>query len=270
MDAYHLPEKTSQTNSNLPINFHSKPVIIYYFIDPFHSDYSLTDIHLKKLTIEYGRFIQIRPVIRHKIIHVSKNRNDPNWNRHFLSISMLAATLQGNRAGRDFLRYIQQSIFLYYEHVQHSKEILASLIEQAAVKANLDLHEFYRDLFSDSVNKAYQSDVQLIREMEVTQYPTLVFYSQHTDDYGIKIAGMQNYETYTFILEDILKFELQTVQKLSLEDSFQLFKRLRTEDVAFMYDYSLKEAEKKIKKLRLQRIVKEIEINGFRLWEYSG
>ena len=68
----------------------------------------------------------------------------------------------------------------------------------------------------------------------------------------------------------MLQFELQNSNKLSLQETFQYFKRLLTEEIAFMYDYPLKEAEKQNKEITIKQMVKEIEVNGFHLWEYCG
>lgn len=278
MDAHYIQRKSAHTNANYRIRFHMKPIAIYYFLDPLCSECWLADSLMKKLSIEYGRYIHIRPIISHIFNDCTTNLKRLTeqpiidlWNKYYISISIIAASLQGNRAGRSFLRHIQQSIFFHYDDLQSANQpLLKRLITQAARKANLDLNEFYHDIFSDSVEKAYQRDLQLKYEMDVHQYPAFVFFSHYIDDYGIKVTGIKRYETYEYILKEMLQSDSFEQYKPSLIETFQCFKTLQTEEVAFIYDYSLKEAERQIKKLQLMQIVRKIEINGFRLWEYCG
>lgn len=277
MDAHYIQSKSLQSSTNHRMQIRSKPIMIYYFLDPLCNECWLTESHIKKMIIEYGPYIQIRPVISHIFneCHTSEKLiRSPKidlWNKYYVLISIKAATLQGNRAGQEYLRHIQQSIILHYEQLQISNRLLLDrLIDQAAKKANLDIIEFYYDLASDVAKKALRSDLHLKNEMDVQQYPTFVFFSKYIDEYGIKVSGIQPYETYEYILREMMQSDLLEQNKPSLIETFQYFKRLLTEEIAFIYDYPLKEAERQIKKLQLKQMVKKIEVNGFDLWEYCG
>ncbi len=271
MNAFLFNNKSTQTSSNYtPIDYINKPVIIYYFINPFCDTYWDIEPILKKLTMEYGAFCSIRPVISHLFLGPKNNKFEDEQSIHSLntsdkysiSIAIKAAALQGNKAGSDYLRNIQGSLFLYQNEAP-----IETIIHHAAKQTNIDVHEFNNDLFSTSAKKAYESDRQLTHEMEVKQFPTFVFLSQHIEDYSIKVAGIHSYETYTFILEKVLEMEVVERSTPSCEDFLKLFKRFTTEDLAFVLDMTVKEAEKSLKKLQLMQKVNKVQHINYSFWE---
>src|SRR5690625_5795794 len=77
MNAFLFNNKSTQTSSNYtPIDYINKPVIIYYFINPFCDTYWDIEPILKKLTMEYGAFCSIRPVISHLFLGPKNNKLD--------------------------------------------------------------------------------------------------------------------------------------------------------------------------------------------------
>lgn len=270
MNAFLMNNKSTQTSSKYaPIDYINKPIIIYYFINPFCETYWSIEPILKKITMEYGAFCSIRPVINHSFLGPQdKVGNKQSTNvlntaeKHSISIAIKAAALQGNKAGSDYLRNIQESLFLYQK-----TDPVDTIIQHAAEQSTVDVHEFENDLFSASAKKAYESDRQLANEMEVIQFPTFVFLSQHIEDYSIKVSGIHSYETYTFILEKILEMEVVEKSTPSFEDFFKLYRRFKTEDLAFVLNISFKEAEKKLKELQLMQKVKKIQYTEYSFWE---
>lgn len=270
MNAFLMNNKSTQTSSKYtPIDYINKPIIIYYFINPFCETYWSIEPILKKITMEYGAFCSIRPVINHSFLGLQdKVGNKQSTNvlntaeKHSISIAIKAAALQGNKAGSDYLRNIQECLFLYQK-----TDPVDTIIQHAAEQSTVDVHEFENDLFSTSAKKAYESDRQLAHEMEVIQFPTFVFLSQHIEDYSIKVSGIHSYETYTFILEKILEMEVVEKSTPSFEDFLKLYRRFKTEDLAFVLNISFKEAEKKLKELQLMQKVKKIQYTEYSFWE---
>lgn len=271
MNAFLMNNKSTESSSNYrPLDYVNKPIIIYYFINPFCDTCWEIEPIIKKITMEYGAFCSIRPVISHSYVspHNYKGAsklpidyfNTPE--KYSISIAIKAATLQGNKAGRDYLRTIQEQLFLYEQD-----DSIDEVIQTAANNTNIDLHEFNNDLSSTSAKKAYESDRKLTREMDVKQFPTFVFLSQHIEDYSMKVAGVHSYETYTFILEKMLEREIMERSSPSLEDFFKLYNRFKTEEVAFVFDMSMKEADKTLKKLQLMQKVKKISYGKKYFWE---
>ena len=271
MDAYDIQNNTAHSSTNYPfVKFINKPVMIYYFIDPLCKECWTIEKSIKKLTMKYGAFFNVRPIISHFFSVPTSHCKDrfpmDQWNSYYISIGIKAAALQGNKASRDFLRNIQELIFIY-QTIDSTEEVLY----EAAIQANLDISEFKNDLFSPSALKAYQGDMRLIQEMEVNQFPTLVFFSQHIEDYSIKISGLQSYETYAYLLKKMLQSNTNTKQKIPpLEIYLRNYKRVQTEEVAFIFDLTIIEAENKLKKLQLKQKVKKVESNGRTFWEYRG
>src|SRR5699024_7967129 len=82
--------------------------------------------------------------------------------------------LQGNKTGRQFLSKIQEGYFIYNNDF-FNEEILMEYAELT----DLDLDEFANDIFSNSAKKAFQTDLKLIKEMHIKEFPSLVFSSKH-------------------------------------------------------------------------------------------
>jgi len=268
MDAYYVQSESTHTSTNYPfIKFINKPVMIYYFVDPFCYDCWSLEASIKKMTMKYGALFNVRPIISHLFNEIrTSDRIVPNhWDRYYVSLGIKAAALQGNKVGRDFLRNIQETIFLY-----DSSEDIESILFNAAKYVGVDLNEFQDDFFASSTKNAYQGDMQLTQEMEVKQYPTLVFFSQYIEDYSIKISGLQSYETYTYILKKMLQSNTDTTKQNipPLEIFLKNYSRVKVEEVAFIFDLSINDAEKKLKELQLNQKVKKMEVNGKIVWEY--
>jgi len=66
--SWQQPELFSSNHSNTSSNYSfidsvQKPVEIYVFIDPLSEECWSLQTYLKKLTMEYGRFFTIRPIV---------------------------------------------------------------------------------------------------------------------------------------------------------------------------------------------------------------
>src|SRR5699024_2868505 len=77
------------------------------------------------------------------------------------SVAIKAAELQGKKAGKVYLRKIQESVFLKKEDISDEKILI-----DCARETHLDLDEFERDLYSVSAQKAVQCDLKLTKEMD--------------------------------------------------------------------------------------------------------
>src|SRR5699024_11422122 len=117
MKAFFMNQPSSEKNVNYPpADYINKPIIIYYFIDPFcETGWDIEPI-LKKITMEYGAFCSIRPVVSHSSSHVkSKQINDvfTTKGKYTILLAIKAAALHGNEKDRDYLRHIKDYLFLY-------------------------------------------------------------------------------------------------------------------------------------------------------------
>ena len=79
------------------------------------------------------------------------------------------------------------------------------VLQACAENVGLDVDEFISDIHSNSAAKAFQCDLKITSEMEVTEIPTLVFFNENIEDEGIKITGYYPYEVYVQIIEEMLQ-----------------------------------------------------------------
>src|SRR5699024_1883269 len=92
-------------------------------------------------------------------------------------LAVKAAELQGKRAGKKYLRQIQEYLFLSKKNISDDDVLI-----ECAKKTNLDIEEFKNDLHSTSAKNALQCYLRLLKEMEVDYVPTIVFFNQLTND----------------------------------------------------------------------------------------
>jgi predicted DsbA family dithiol-disulfide isomerase len=272
-------------------NYVQKPIEMYVFVDPLCPECWSLEPYLKKLQIEYGRFFTIHPVVSG---HLNSLNNDifdrPKrirdiWERTakrtgmscdgdlwfenpvsspwMASLSIKAAELQGKKAGKVFLRKIQENAFLYKQNIA-DEEVLIN----CAKDANLDVNEFENDLYSASAKKAFQCDLKLTQEMEIDFIPSIVFFNQSSEEQGIKVSGLYPYEIYVEVLEEILKKPIIPSEKPPLEGFLYYYDVVGTNEIAIVYNWTLSKAEREMKKLQLKRKVKRIPVKYGTFWKY--
>ncbi|ALX50580.1 ClpXP adapter SpxH family protein [Lentibacillus amyloliquefaciens] len=292
------PELSNSNSTNTSakysyIDFVQKPVEIYVFIDPLCPECWSLEPYLKKLSVEYGRFFTLRPIVSGQLNSLNKDIFDKPkqlkriWEKTasrtgmscdgdlwieneisspwFASLAIKAAELQGKRAGKSFLRKVQENAFLGKQNISSM-----SVLMKCAREARLDVEEFEDDLFSSTAKKAFQSDLKLTREMEVDCIPSIVFFNQHTDGQGIKISGLYPYDIYVQILQQILQKDPVPSSKPPLEHFMKYYQVVGTKEVAVVYDWSTAGAEKEMKKMQLRQIVKKIPAKHGTFWEYNN
>ena len=268
-----------------------KPIEIYLFIDPICPSSWTINPYIKKLQLEYGRFFTIRPILCSKLLRVNQRIVEDSMhiqevtnrmNRHpekcfdpkkfdknpikfpaDIFFAIKAAELQGINAGRRYLQKIQEYLLLNQSDISID-EVLIDI----AKEAKLDVEEFKRDLHSNSAKKALQCDLKVSREMEIDQTPSMVFFSELEEDEGLKIAGSYGYGIYEQILSMLLQTEVKPFDKPELEDFMSYYHFTSTEEIAIIYDFTLKKAEQEMKKLQIKQIVKKVCVSGQSYWHY--
>lgn|SRR5690625_785859 len=268
----HYVWKESTYRRNYPyVKKINKPIVVYQFINPFCHRCWEIESTVKKLLLHFGNLITVRPIIF--LPHTSSikrscsnNRLFSRWDLYQLSIGIKAACLQGNRIGKQFLRFIQDMIFLY-----EKIESVENMLQRAARWVCLDIDEFCYDYYSHRTLNALESDLQLTKEMGVTIFPSLVFFNQYDDEDIIKVANIQSYDTYKQVLYHMLHDQYDYVlhnDTPKIEDYFMRFPRAETREIAYAFDLSIKDAEKQLIQLLLKRKVAKKEVNGKVVWEY--
>lgn len=283
--------KTDTSSTYSYFDMMHKPLEMYVFVDPLCAECWSIEPYLKKLSLEYGRFFTTRPVISNYLMPMNSEKfKTPRklkeiWERTaqrtgmscdgnfwmensiaspwITSLAIKAAELQGKKAGRLFLRKVQEYLFLHKEDVTDENVFL-----RCAGDAKLDLHEFQNDLNSATAKKALMADMKLTKEMEVDYIPTIVFFNQRIDEQGIKISGLYPYEIYVKVLCEVLQKHPIPSEKPSLEDFLAFYGTVASKEVAVVYDWSIAKAEKELKKLQLRQIVEKIPAKYGVFWKY--
>lgn len=268
-----------------------KPIEVYMFIDPLCPECWALEPILKKLHIEYGRYFSIKHVLSGRLnnLNLSRKKNyeqmadlwektasrsgmscdgtlwleNPIDSPHLASIALKAAELQGRKAGIRFLRKLQEVLFLEKQNIS-SIEVLID----CARNLNLDVEEFISDLHSESAAKAFQCDLKITSEMDVQEIPTLVFFNENAEDEGIKIAGSYPYEIYVQILEEMLSEQPIRNAPPSLETFMKFFKFVASKEIAVVYNLSISQVEREMKKLLLKQQVEQIPAKYGTFWRY--
>lgn len=268
-----------------------KPLEIYLFIDPLSADCWALEPKIKKLLLEYEPYVRIKHILSSSLdtlnCQTEKKRKEiaKSWNEtakksgmpcdgsqwlsnpvkspFLASVAVKAAEMQGKKAGSRFLRSIQEQLFVEQKNISDYDVLL-----QCAEKSRLDLEEFIHDMNSATASKAFQCDVKIASEMEVNSTPTLVFFNENIEDEGIKVDGLYPYEIYSQIVEQMLEDTPEKNQLPSIEEFLMRFKIAATIEVAEVYSISVKEAEKKLKKLMFNKKVEKVEARNGTFWRY--
>jgi predicted DsbA family dithiol-disulfide isomerase len=281
----------SPESKQRPSGSEKKPIEIYMFIDPLCPECWAIEPILKKLKIEYGQYLSIKHVLSGRLadLNISRRKNYENiaelWEKtasrtgmscdgslwlenpvdtpSTVSIAIKAAELQGRRAGLRFLRRIQEMLFLEKQNISNLE-----VLKDCASVSGLDVDEFLNDIHSESAAKAFQCDLKITSEMDVTEIPTLVFFNENTEDEGIKITGTYPYEVYVQILEEMLTEKPIVSPPPPLETFMKFFKFVASKEIAVVYNMSISQIEKEMKKLLLKQVVEQIPAKYGTFWRY--
>lgn len=261
------------------------------FIDPLCPECWALEPILKKLQIEYGRYFSIKHILSGRLanLNMSKKKNLENiaqaWEKtasrsgmscdgtlwlenpvdtpYTVSIALKAAELQGRRAGLRFLRKIQEMLFLEKQNISN-----LGVLQDCAGNSGLDIEEFMIDIHSESAAKAFQCDMKITSEMDVQETPTLVFFNENAEDEGIKITGTYQYEVYVQILAEMLSEKPIQAVPPSLETFMEFFKFVASKEIAVVYNMSISQIEREMKKLLLKQVVEQIPAKYGTFWRY--
>lgn len=284
----------ANNSSSCPDHCHeNKPLEIYLFIDPLNPECWALEPVLKKMHIEYGQYYKIKYVVSGRLasLHSGKKHNfekiqelwektgsrfgmscdgslwleNPISSPHLTFIAIKAAELQGRRAGIRFLRRLQEMLFLEKQNVS-TLDVLITCAE----RTGLDVQEFVYDIHSDSAAKAFQCDLKITSEMDVTEIPTLVFFNENIEEEGIKITGVYPYEVYVQIIEEMLPEKPVKSEPPPIEIFLRHYHLVSSTELASVYDMTIHDVERELKKLQLKRIVEKVPAKHGAFWRLNA
>ncbi|AWM16484.1 protease adaptor protein SpxH [Bacillus inaquosorum] len=267
-----------------------KPLEIYMFVDPLCPECWSLEPVIKKLKIRYGRFFTLRLIASASLTALNKKRkkhllaeawekiasrsgmscdgnvwleqDQPLSSPYMAALAFKAAELQGRKAGMQFLRNMQESLFVSKKNITDENVLL-----EIAEKTSLDLEEFKKDLHSQSAVKALQCDMKIAAEMDVSVNPTLTFFNTQHEDEGLKVPGSYSYDVYEEILFEMLGDEPKPSETPPLECFIEYFRFVASKEIALVYDLSLEEVEKEMKKLAFAKKVAKVEAKHGMFWK---
>ncbi len=278
--------------SNLYQATEKKPLEIYMFVDPLCPECWALEPLIKKLQIEYGKYFSIRHILSGRLATLNMGRKkkydsiaelwektasrtgmscdgnlwfeNPVSSPYLASIAVKSAELQGRRKGIQFLRKLQEVLFLEKQNVSNF-----DVLKSCARSIGLDIEEFITDIHSETAAKAFQCDLKITAEMDVQEIPTLVFFNSNVEDEGIKITGYYPYEVYVQILEEMLAVKPEACTPPPLEAFLKHYKTVASKEVAVVYNMSIQQAEKELKKLLLKQKVELLPAKYGMFWRYN-
>jgi predicted DsbA family dithiol-disulfide isomerase len=252
---------------------------IFMFIDPVNPDCWALEPAIKKLKILYGRFFTLRPIVIVSIatLNKTKKKNTPchvhesymPWGAdsaaapYDVSLALKAAELQGRKAGLQYLRCMREVLFVKKQDITREKTLL-----QIAEMARLDVKEFKIDLRSASAKTALQCDITIAAEMDVKELPTLAFFNTRHKDEGLKVSGNYPYSIYEEVLFEMLGDRPKPSETPPLELFVEYFQFVSAEEIAIVYDLSLDEVERQMKRLAFANKVKRVQVKHGVYWRY--
>src|SRR5690625_5709640 len=98
--------------------------------------------------------------------------------------------------------------------------------------------------------------------MDVKDTPTIVFFNEQIEEQGIKISGLNSYETYVLILKKMLQKDPIPSQKPPLEDFLTFHGVAAHREISIVYDWTTAETESVMKKLRSEEHTSELQSRG--------
>jgi predicted DsbA family dithiol-disulfide isomerase len=270
-----------------------KRVEIYMFIDPLCPECWALEPIIKKLMIEYGSYFSFKHILSGRLASLNMGKKqklesladywektasrsgmscdgsvwfeNPVSSPHLASIAIKAAELQGRKAGIRFLRKLQEVLFLEKQNVSNF-----DVLKSCAQNVGLDVVEFIADIHSDSAAKAFQCDLKITSEMDVQEIPTLVFFNENIEEEGIKVTGYYPYEVYVQIIEEMLQTKPEPSEPPPLEAFLKYFKLVATKEIAVVYNMTVSQVEKEMKKLQLKQLVEQLPAKYGTFWRYCG
>jgi predicted DsbA family dithiol-disulfide isomerase len=285
-------ELLNQKSSQMLQRNEKKPLEIYSFVDPLCPECWALEPTIKKLFIEYGKYFSLRHVISGKLTRLNFGQKkqyeniaelwektasrtgmscdgnlwleNPISSPYLASVAVKAAELQGRKKGIQFLRKLQEVMFLEKQNISSF-----NVLKDCAHEVGLDIQEFLTDIHSDSASKAFQCDLKITSEMDVQEIPTLVFFNANVEEEGLKVTGLYPYEVYVQIIEEMLSMKPEAASPPPLEEFLKHYKTVATKEVAVVYNLPINKAEKELKKLQLKQKVEQLPAKYGMFWRYT-
>ncbi|MCD6013496.1 MAG: hypothetical protein K0Q79_3358 [Flavipsychrobacter sp.] len=267
----------------------NKLIQVLYFTDPICSTCWIIQPLLRKLSLEYGKYIHIEyrmggllpswdnynkgkirkpsDAAKHwEEVCVSHEmpldgdiwEEDPLPSSYPPSIAFKAAQMQDTGKAILFLRRIKEMVFLEKKNI-----IRWPFLEKAAFEVGLDSARLLRD-FDGKAKEMFRDDLILADQLGVRSFPTLFF--RNGSDQQFAIRGFQPYQNF----EDIVYKLIPGAEKEEINpDPYYLFNQFPTmtnKEFALLSNISKDEAGKLLNDLYMKGDIDKYESKNGVIW----
>jgi len=243
----------------------NKLIQVLYFTDPICSTCWLIQPLLRKLTLEYGKYINIEyrmggllpswenynkgkirepsDAAKHwEEVSISHDMpldgdiwaEDPLNSSYPPSIAFKAAQMQDTYKAILFLRRIKEMVFLEKKNI-----IRWQFIEKAAFEVGLDSARLLRD-FQGKAQELFKEDLLLAEQLNVKSFPTLFFRNGFPVQYAIR--GFQPYQNFEEIIYKLVPNAKKEIVNTDPKNLFTQFPTMTDKEFAFLSNIRKEEA----------------------------
>ncbi len=282
-----IPKRNSQDTPDLNTN---KPIQVVYFTDPICSTCWIVQPMLRKLKLEYDKYIHIDYCMGGLLPSwkdYNKGKiNTPNdaakhweevcathdmpldgdvWIEDPLpssfppSVAFKAAQMQDEEKAILFLRRIKEMVFLEKKNIikwQHLRE--------AAYESGLDSARLYRDS-EGKAKQLFEQDLLRAQKAGVTGFPTLIFSDGKQEN--IVVKGLQPYEVFEEIVHRLLPAAEKDNVKNSPEKLFSFFPTMTEKEFIYLGNFSRDSASHILNDMFNSGTIEKYESKNGTIWK---
>jgi len=266
-----------------------KRIQVMYFTDPICSTCWIIQPLLKKLKLEYGRYLDFRyhmgGLLKSWPLEQGKIRTPSDAARHWdevgaiyempldgdvwnedplsssfpPSIAFKAAQMQDPGKAALFLRRIREMVFLEKKNI-----IKWRFLARAAEDVGLDPMLLLRD-YRGPAKIHFQRDLQLAKRLNVTSFPTLIFSDGSREPVTLK--GYQPYDKFEAIIRGFVPQAKKEAINPEPQSLFTHFPTLAEKEFAFLSNMFREDAIKVLQELNKGGYIEKLETKNGILWK---
>ena len=293
------PEKYSERGFILPLisdkykstkKSKEKTLKITYFTDPICSSCWVLQPILRKLQLEYGRYIEIdyhmggllpswegyadkkikKPSdaadlweeIREKEkipINGDIWNDDPLMSSYPPSIAFKAAQRQDKDKAVFFLRRLKEMLFIENKNINKWENL-----EKAALFCRLDAALLQKQMKKEGIED-FKKDLEFASQLDIHVFPTLIFQRK-----GIQNETLKGLKSYEIIEEKILNYIPKATKNINLptpEVLFKLYNNMTEKEFAFLLNLEQHKANDELLKLNAKGLISKVNVKEVEFWQ---
>ena len=281
-------EHDADTISN-SIKSTNKKLKIVYFTDPICSSCWGIEPQLRKLKLEYGKFIEIeyrmggllpdwsynsggisKPSdVAHHWDEVSAHYDmpidgdvwleDPLDSSYPPSIAFKAAEFQDKHKAQLFMREIREMVFLKKKNIAKWEQLTV-----AAKNVGLDVAQLKLD-FEGKAKSEFENDLKLAKEYGVRGFPTIFILDSAGNQQ--KVYGSKPYAVYETAILKLNPTLVKSAYNNNWETLFSLYNSLTAKEFSVLSGTARAESETKLNALSSKGKLKKLSTKNGAMWQ---